>query len=59
MPQPTSILDAFQDAVRTVETAFVGQHIWHKRKCWRRLYIECGSFRLEYTADHGKKREEG
>ena len=54
MPQPTSVLDTLLDFKR----AIVGQHIWHKRKCWRRIYIECGRFRLEYTADHGKKREE-
>ena len=58
MPQPTSILDAFTDAVRTVKTTIVGEHVWHTRNCWRRLYIECGPFKLRYTADHGRKREE-
>ena len=58
MPQPTSILDAFIGAVKSVKTAIVGEHVWHTRNCWRRLYIECGPFMLRYTADHGRKREE-
>ena len=54
MAQPTSILDTLLNFKRSI----VGEHVWHTRNCWRRLYIECGTFKLRYTADHGRKREE-
>lgn len=58
MPQPTSILDAFTDAVRTVKTTIVGQHIWREKTRRRHVCIECGCFRIEYQSKHSQEGKE-
>lgn len=54
MTEPTSVVDILLNFKR----AIFGQHIWHKRKCRRQVYVEFGMFKLVYKADHRKNREE-